>query len=106
MTVQHVRTHEELKQQRRDAADRLVVLDFYADWCGPCRMISPEVTNFATKYPQVLFLKVDVDECDEIAVEYKIESMPTFVFIKSSKTLESFSGANKAKLEQLIEKHK
>jgi len=106
MTVQTVASHDDLKQQLRDAGDRLVVLDFYATWCGPCRVIGPEVVNFATLYPQVLFLKVDVDECDDVAVEYNIESMPTFLFIKQSKVIESFSGANKDRLAQLIEKHK
>jgi len=106
MTVQPVTSSDDLKKHLRDAGDRLVVLDFHATWCGPCKMIAPEVDSFANLYPQVLFLKVDVDECDDVASDYNIESMPTFLFIKQSQVVETLKGTNKEKLEQLILKYK
>ena len=55
---------------------------------------------------QVVFLKVDVDETDDIAAEYKIEAMPTFVFIKNKAVVEKFSGASEAKLKEFVNKLK
>jgi len=54
----------------------------------------------------VVFLKVDVDECEEIAIEYNVESMPTFVFIKNGKKVDTFSGANKDRLNEYVQKYK
>ncbi|XP_067012450.1 thioredoxin-2-like [Anabrus simplex] len=85
-----------------DAGDHLVVVDFYATWCGPCKMIAPKFDELADEYPEVTFLKVDVDECEDLAVEYEISAMPTFVFIRNKKKLESFSGANTNKLQAAL----
>ena len=86
------------------AGTKLVVIDFFATWCGPCKTIAPKLEEFASKYAdKVVIMKVDVDECEDIALEYNISSMPTFIFIKESKRLdESFSGANADKLEKYI----
>lgn len=61
---------------------KLVVVDFTASWCGPCRFISPILVDLAKKLPNVIFLKVDVDELNTVAQEWAIEAMPTFVFLK------------------------
>ncbi|KAI3989184.1 hypothetical protein MKX01_033220 [Papaver californicum] len=84
---------------------KLIVIDFTASWCGPCRMIAPILAEIAKKLTNVLFLKVDVDELQSVAQEWKVEAMPTFVFVKEGVEVERFAGANKAKLEELIAKH-
>ena len=69
-------------------------------------MISPKIDELARVEPNVVFLKVDVDECEDIASLYNVESMPTFVFIKNSKKVDTFSGANKDRLNEFIQKLK
>ncbi|XP_019875278.1 thioredoxin-2 [Aethina tumida] len=104
--VTHVANQADLEQKLKDAGGNLVVIDFFATWCGPCKMISPKLEELAQEYSDVVFLKVDVDENEEIAMEYNISSMPTFVFIKNGATVLTFSGANYDKLKAAILDHK
>lgn len=106
MGVHHVKDSDDFKAQLAAAGEKLVVVDFFAAWCGPCKFISPKVEELAGQESDVVFLKVDVDECEDIAGENNISSMPTFVFFKNSAPLESFSGANVDKLIDMIKKHK
>ena len=62
---------------------KLVVIDFFATWCGPCKMISPKIEAMAGEMSNVVFLKVDVDEAEDVAEEYNISAMPTFIFLKN-----------------------
>ncbi|XP_050450050.1 thioredoxin-2-like isoform X2 [Cataglyphis hispanica] len=97
---------DDLKSKLKEAGTSLVVIDFFAVWCGPCKMIGPLIEELSKEMQDVIFLKVDVDECEDIAAEYEITSMPTFIFIKEGKVLETFSGANYDKLKNTVEKHK
>ncbi|KAL7750621.1 thioredoxin trx1 [Sorochytrium milnesiophthora] len=85
--------------------DKLVVVDYFATWCGPCRMIAPKFEEFSTKYSNAVFLKVDVDEAAEIAEKQEVRAMPTFHVYKSSKRLEEIVGADASKLEAAIKAH-
>jgi len=93
---------DDFANQLSSAGDRLVVVDFYATWCRPCTMINPKVEAMATEFTDVLFLKVDVNDCEDITADYGVQSMPTFIFIKKSKKIEEFSGANEEKLREII----
>ncbi|KAL3270880.1 hypothetical protein HHI36_021395 [Cryptolaemus montrouzieri] len=104
--VTHIKDKADLDSKLADAGDLLVVIDFFATWCGPCRMISPKLEELVTEFANVLILKVDVDECEDIAMEYNISSMPTFIFIKRKEVITTFSGANYDKLRALILQHK
>ena len=97
----------ETKQQFDEAlaSDSLVVVDFFATWCGPCKMIAPLLDKFSQEYSQVNFIKVDVDQFGSIAQEYEITSMPTVVFIKGGKEVQRVIGANPAALKQAIASH-
>ncbi|XP_075149309.1 thioredoxin 2 [Haematobia irritans] len=104
--VYTVSSKSDFDQQLENAADKLVVVDFYATWCGPCKMIAPRLEELSKEYAgKVVFIKVDVDDCEDVAMEYGISSMPTFIFIKNKQNLETFSGANAEKLLALIQKH-
>ena len=103
----HITSMDDFNTKLKDAGDTLVVVDFFATWCGPCKMIAPKLEEMATEQGQsILVLKVDVDECEEIATEYNISSMPTFIFFKNSKVVTQFSGANFDKLKQIVAENK
>jgi thioredoxin 1 len=86
----------------------LVLIDFWAVWCGPCRMIAPTVEELAKEYAgKVKVVKLNTDENPEIASRYKIMGIPTLMFFKSGQKIDQIVGAVpkpqlKAKLESLI----
>ncbi|KAF6144117.1 hypothetical protein GIB67_004790 [Kingdonia uniflora] len=84
---------------------KLVVVDFTASWCGPCRFIAPILIELAKKMPNVIFLKVDVDELKPVAEEWQVNAMPTFIFLKEGNLVETVVGARKEELVKSIEKH-
>lgn len=85
-------------------SDVLTVVDFYAEWCGPCHRIAPQVEQLAKNNPNVNFVKLDVDKFGELTENQKISAMPTFVFYKNGKEVDRFSGANPTKLEEYVKK--
>ncbi|ELT98129.1 hypothetical protein CAPTEDRAFT_160246 [Capitella teleta] len=87
-----------------NAGSKLVVVDFFAEWCGPCQRIAPVFESFAAKYPNAVFLKVDVEKCRETAASNGVSAMPTFVFLKNATKLESMKGADPNVLEEKIKK--
>ena len=74
-------------------SDKPVLLDFYADWCGPCRMVSPIVDEIAQENPQYLVGKINVDEQPELAAAFNVSSIPMLVVIKGGKTVNQSVGA-------------
>ena len=60
--------------------DKRVVIDFFADWCGPCKKIAPEYEKLSQKYADIVFLKIDADESDKLAESFNINALPTFLF--------------------------
>ncbi|XP_043484339.1 thioredoxin-2 [Leptopilina heterotoma] len=104
--VLQIKDADHLKGQLTEAGNKLVVIDFFATWCGPCKSISPKIEEFSQEYTDVVFVKVDVDECEEVASEYDITSMPTFIFIKNGEKLETVVGANAEKIKNTILKHR
>ncbi|MBU3830767.1 MAG: thioredoxin [Candidatus Ureaplasma intestinipullorum] len=63
--------------------NELVVIDFFATWCGPCKMLSPVIENVESLIHDVKFIKVDIDQFNDLASQYKIQSVPTLVFLKN-----------------------
>ncbi|CAL5373280.1 unnamed protein product [Camellia sinensis] len=91
--------------QKDNDSKKLVVIDFTASWCGPCRFIAPFLAELAKKLPTVTFLKVDVDELESVAKDWAVEAMPTFMFLKEGKLVDKVVGAKKDELQQTIAKH-
>lgn len=83
--------------------NKLIVIDFTASWCGPCRHLQPIINDFAATYTDVEFIKIDVDELAEVAQEYGVQAMPTFVLIKQGEIVEKLVGADKDGLQNKIE---
>ncbi|XP_073144629.1 thioredoxin H-type-like [Henckelia pumila] len=91
--------------QKGVESKKLVVIDFTAAWCGPCRFISPIFAEIAKKTAHVIFLKVDVDELEPVAKEFKVEAMPTFVFLKEGQEVDRVVGAREKDLAAKISLH-
>ena len=79
-----------------------VLVDFYADWCGPCKMMGPVISQIAEDYDGELKVgKMNVDENPDIAQKYGVMSIPNFLFFKNGELVDKFVGAtNKATLEE------
>uniref|UniRef100_A0A1A9W009 Thioredoxin n=1 Tax=Glossina brevipalpis TaxID=37001 RepID=A0A1A9W009_9MUSC len=103
--VYTIKNKADFDQQLDNAGNKLVIVDFFAHWCGPCKMIAPVLEELSKEYAdKAVVIKVDVDECEDVAMEFNISSMPTFVFIKNKQKLEEFAGANAEKLATTIAK--
>ncbi|XP_072389125.1 thioredoxin-like protein 1 [Diabrotica undecimpunctata] len=88
-----------------NAATRLVVVDFTATWCGPCQRIAPIFQQLAAKYPKAVFLKVDVDQCQETAAAQGVSAMPTFIFYRNKTKVDRLQGADPTSLENKIQQY-
>ncbi|KAF8368096.1 trx-1, partial [Pristionchus pacificus] len=80
----------------------LVVVDFFANWCGPCKMMSPKFQKLTLDFPNVKFAKVDIDEEENLASKYAINLMPTFVFFRDGKEIHRVEGTKEDDLRSHI----
>merc|ERR1712046_388367 len=99
-------TKAEWDKAMGDAGDKVVIVDFTATWCGPCQRIAPFFAELATKYPDCVFVKVDVDENEEVAAMCSVSAMPTFHAMKNGEKVDELVGASNEKLEALVTKNK
>jgi thioredoxin 1 len=79
-----------------------VIVDFFATWCGPCKTLAPQLDQMARENPQVCFLKIDVDEADDIASEYGISAMPTVHIFNTGKIAKTVVGVNPSVIQHYI----
>ncbi|XP_059830797.1 thioredoxin-like [Hypanus sabinus] len=86
----------------KESGSKLVVIDFSATWCGPCKMIKSCFQKLAEDNTDVIFCEVDVDDAADIAEQCSINCMPTFHFYKNGEKLFDFSGANESTLEEKV----
>jgi len=85
--------------------NKSVFVDFYADWCGPCKMVGPIVEELSADYPDVTFVKVNVDNTPDIAEMYGIMSIPTMIAFKNGEIADSMLGFNpKEAIAAVVEK--
>ena len=105
MSIQHAESVKHFEELINTTDRDFVFVDFYAQWCGPCKRIAPKLEKMTSEFPNVLFLKVDVDEAEDLAAKYEIRAMPTFiVFKKGSTETEAgpIKGADEDKIRNLL----
>ena len=86
-------------------ADKKVLVDFYADWCGPCKMLAPIVEEVASEHEDLKVVRINIDNEESIAMDYQIMSIPTLVLIKDGNEVDRVIGAVQKKvIENMIGK--
>ena len=84
-------------------ADQLAIVDFYADWCGPCKMFSPIVESVAEENEDIKVVKIDVDNAQDLAIKYQVMSIPTIVVIKNGKEVNRNVGVvSKSQIVEMV----
>ena len=105
MAVKHLSKSE--FDQAVNAGEDLVVVDFFATWCGPCKMLTPVVESMSETHPEVHFYKVDIDEEIELATRFQVMSVPTLLYMKKGQIVgKSIGLVSKADMESEIAKNK
>ncbi len=90
-------------EQEVIGSDKPVVLDFWATWCGPCRMFAPVLDAFAQKHPEIKVGKINVDDEEELAAAHSVMSIPTVVVYKNGEIVSQTSGVQSiAALEAMV----
>jgi thioredoxin 1 len=75
------------------SAENLTLVDFWAEWCGPCKSMHPIFESLAKQYPNVKFARVNVDQNQNISMKFAVQSIPTFIMFKSGKIIDKMMGA-------------
>jgi thioredoxin 1 len=102
----HVITTKEDWDQKIEEANKdgkIVVANFSASWCGPCRVIAPVYAEMSKTYPQLMFLTIDVDDLMDFSSTWDIRATPTFFFLKNGQQIDKLVGANKPELEKKVQ---
>eukprot|EP00698_Gefionella_okellyi_P006374 TRINITY_DN15730_c0_g1_i1.p1 TRINITY_DN15730_c0_g1~~TRINITY_DN15730_c0_g1_i1.p1 ORF type:complete len:225 (+),score=32.99 TRINITY_DN15730_c0_g1_i1:34-675(+) len=101
--VNQIKTDAQYKRavEAATASNSLIVIDFFAEWCGPCKFMSPVLEQLAQQHTNVIFLKIDVDD-HQTEIGQGISSMPTFYFVKGGQVVDKTVGANQAELQQKV----
>jgi thioredoxin len=80
-----------------------VVIDFFADWCGPCKKLGPHFLEFSKEYPNISFLKVNTDNAESLATHYEVSALPTILFIKDGDVISIIKGFNLDKMKSELD---
>jgi len=107
MVVKEIENDSQFHEQLSLNCMKLVVVDFYASWCGPCKRVEPLYEELSNKYDRAAFLKLDVDRCQSTSTSQGVSAMPTFIMYRNKIKVGKIQGANieavESKIVQLYE---
>lgn len=100
-------TPQQLVSLLNDNKDKLVILDFYTEWCGPCRKLAPRLETLAQTNNNVIVVKANAenDSLETLVVKYKVRGFPTLIFFKDMKIVDNFAGANEDRIMEVVKKY-
>lgn len=101
-----IECESQLSEIIKGSGNTLVVVDCYAQWCHPCKVIVPFLKQLEVEFPDIKFIKVDIDEYEEFAESESVDVTPTLLFYKGGKRLGHISGTNKEKLREYVVKYR
>lgn len=91
--MENIKTKEELTQLFESNPNELMVLDFYAEWCGPCKLLGVNIDNIHAEQKDFMLLKVNIEEAEELTNEFHIRNVPTLIFMKDGLIIDKSIGA-------------
>ncbi|KER24614.1 thioredoxin, partial [Opisthorchis viverrini] len=97
---------KQLDRAKKRSENKLIILDFYNDRCGPCKSIAPVYERLAAEYRDVVFLKVNGDKTRDVSTIFDFYHYPTFIFLKNGREVDSFTGAREDVLRSKINQYK
>lgn len=100
-----VNSDSDFASQLTGAGNKLVVVDFFATWCGPCRTLAPVFESLSERYPGAVWLKVDVETCRSTAATCGVRAMPTIQFYKNKSKVGEVVGADPSAIQRLVDQH-
>eukprot|EP00008_Paramoeba_atlantica_P009394 CAMPEP_0201490254 /NCGR_PEP_ID=MMETSP0151_2-20130828/25789_1 /ASSEMBLY_ACC=CAM_ASM_000257 /TAXON_ID=200890 /ORGANISM="Paramoeba atlantica, Strain 621/1 / CCAP 1560/9" /LENGTH=105 /DNA_ID=CAMNT_0047876141 /DNA_START=15 /DNA_END=332 /DNA_ORIENTATION=+ len=100
-----LQTVETLPEFEKLIAEGVVIVDFWATWCGPCKKMAPTFKTLSEENPNTLFLKIDIDEAEDIAEKYEVAQLPLFVVFKDGAKVDSFGGTVAEKVKEMVKKY-
>ena len=102
----HIKSANHLSELLKEHKSKLIILDFYTDWCGPCKALAPKLEELTTTDTNVKVFKADADDdnLESLTAFYKISSLPTLIFFRDEKVVDHFSGANIQRIKEVVEK--
>lgn len=103
MPIKTPKNKKELDGIIANSGDKLVVIDFFSKWCGPCKKVGPEFEKISEEYSNLVFVKIDATEKEDMAEEYGIENLPTFVLLKGGEQIGTVIGTKLEELRKTIE---
>eukprot|EP01083_Nonionella_stella_P005061 14728_1 len=93
-SVKTIQSEKDFNTVVKDSKDQLLVVDWKAEWCNPCKTLHPELEKFSESHTDINFISVDVDDFQELAAEHKVSSLPTIQFFRESMKVDVVVGAN------------
>ena len=101
--VINIKSIEQFEEILDTNAEKLIIIDFFAEWCKPCKELYPRLKKMSIKYhPQVVFVKVNIDKFEDLSDQYEIEKIPTLKFVHDSQVVSTIIGTDSDMIEKEI----